>query len=81
MNNKRDKKALTNEIGEYTVDSCYTCDQGYETGIVKGYGNWVIVERYSTREEMEKGHEKWCEFCKQNPIECYSVQTGIIEQF
>jgi len=34
----------------------------------------VIVERYVTREKMEYGHKRWCEFCRSNPTEVYSVQ-------
>lgn len=62
------------KINDYTIDSCYTFDEGYETAIWYKENEMVIVERYSNKEEMKKGHKKWCDFCKDNPKEVYSVQ-------
>lgn len=63
------------------IDSCFTFDEGFETAIRKmGSENWVIVERYKNKEEMAKGHAKWCEFCKTEPEEIYSVQLCVIEK-
>jgi hypothetical protein len=68
-------------VGDYTLDSCDTVDQGFETAIWKNDNNIIIVERYENAELCREGHQKWCEFCKANPKEVYSVQTGEIEQF
>ena len=49
-----------NGIGVSTV---LTSDCGYETALLDGSGAHP-VERYETREEAIKGHEKWVEFAK-----------------
>lgn len=64
----------------YTVDSCDTVDKGFETAIWHENGDMVIVERYKTKELCSEGHNKWVEFCKTNPTEVYSVQTGETEK-
>ena len=70
---KSRKEALNTEVCGYVVDTCYTIDCGYETGIC--YDNrWIIVERYDSKEEAEAGHSKWVEACKLKPKEFYSVQ-------
>ena len=68
-------------VGEYTIDTCYTLDCGYETGIVKGSGHWIIVQRYETRELAEKGHAVWMAMCAAEPKGAYSVQFDIYERF
>lgn len=65
---------LRDMIQGYTIDSCDTFDEGYETAIWYENNKMVIVERYDTREEMKNGHKRWCEFCKTNPNEVFSVQ-------
>lgn len=72
---------LHTNINNYTIDSCYTFDEGYETAIWKGNNSIIVVERYSNIEEMQKGHKKWCEFCKTNPKKAYSVQEDIMINF
>lgn len=57
-------KTITTKIDDYVIDSLYTFDNGFETAIKKGNSNWAVAESYKTREEMEKGHKKWCEICK-----------------
>jgi hypothetical protein len=54
---------------------------GYETAIWKGKGDVIVVERYISKEEMAEGHKKWCDFCKENPKEVYSLDLDIMEQF
>lgn len=71
---------LNTNIKNYTIDSCWTFDAGYETGIKKKGGEWVIVERYQTFEEMKVGHDKWCKFCETEPTEVYSVQSDEMEE-
>lgn len=73
--------ALTDEINGYTVDTCDTPDQGYETGICKGDGSWIISERYDDSESAKVGHAKWCEFVKTSPVEVYSVQLEETVEF
>ena len=49
-----------------TVDTAFVADMRcFETGIKKGY--WHIVERYSTEESAEMGHNKWVKEIKENP--------------
>ena len=70
-------------VGNYTVDTCFTVDQGYETTIWKTNNSWnmIVVQRYETREEAVEGHALWIEYCKLFPIGAYSVQTERIELF
>ena len=76
MNNDYSKadKAGHDIVGDYTIDTCDTMDQGYETAMWKGDGDIIIVERYPNKERAEAGHTKWCEFAKTNPEHVYSVQ-------
>ena len=76
MNNDYSKadKVGNDIIGDYTIDTCYTVDQGYETAMWKGDGDIIIVERYPNKMRAEIGHSKWCEFAKTNPKFVYSVQ-------
>lgn len=67
-------------VGNYIIDTCYTFDCGYETGIKRNNGHWVIVEYFANAEKAKEGHQKWCDFCKNNPTEVYSVQTNEIER-
>lgn len=77
MNNDYSKadKVGHDVIGDYTIDTCDTMDQGYETAMWKGDGDIIIVERYPDKERAEAGHTKWCEFAKTNPEHVYSVQV------
>lgn len=70
---KENGEVLRSEVGNYTIDSCYTFDCGYETAIWYEPNHIVIVEYYDSKEDMATGHKKWCEFCKNNPKEVYSV--------
>ena len=77
MNNDYSKadKVGNDVIGDYTIDTCDTIDQGYETAIWKDNGDIIIVERYPNKMRAEIGHSKWCEFAKTNPKFVYSVQV------
>jgi hypothetical protein len=68
-------------VGEYTVDTCDTIDAGYETGVWRNSGDVIVVEYYTDENEASVGHEKWCDFVKNNPLEVYSVQTEENEKF
>ena len=53
------------QVDDYTIDTCLTADQGYETAVWVADHNMVIVARYATREEAVLGHPmykhgSWC---------------------
>ena len=75
------EKIGTDIVGDYTIDTCDTIDQGWETAVWKGENPMIIVDRYKTKEEAVKGHENWIEVCKLNPVQAWSVQTGRYENF
>ena len=77
MNNDYSKadKVGNDIIGDYTIDTCDTVDQGYETAMWKDDGDIIIVERYPNKMRAEIGHSKWCEFAKTNPKFVYSIQV------
>ena len=83
MNNDYSKadKVGHDVIGDYTIDTCDTVDQGYETAIWKDDGDIIIVERYPNKMRAEVGHSKWCEFAKTNPKFVYSVQLDEFVNF
>ena len=68
------KSAITDKVGEITIDTCIGFDTGiWETGINKD-GQWYIVEQYGEEEygdEKEEvarvGHAKWVNAIKSNP--------------
>lgn len=68
-------------IGNYTIDTSDTVDQGYETAMWKDDGDIIIVERYPNKMRAEVGHSKWCEFAKTNPKFVYSVQLDEFVNF
>ena len=68
-------------IGDYTIDTCDTVDQGYETAMWKDDGDIIIVERYPNKMRAEVGHSQWCEFAKTNPKFVYSVQLDEFVNF
>lgn len=77
-----DRDVVGNDhVGDYTIDTCDTCDQGYETAIWDSHEYLIIVERYPDRDAAEKGHVKWCKFCESKPEKAYSVQTDRYEYF
>ena len=83
MNNDYSKadKVGRDVIGDYTIDTCDTVDQGYETAMWKDDGDIIIVERYPNKMRAEVGHSKWCEFAKTNPKFVYSVQLDEFVNF
>ena len=83
MNNDYSKadKVGNDIIGNYTIDTSDTVDQGYETAMWKDDGDIIIVERYPNKMRAEIGHSKWCEFAKTNPKFVYSVQLDEFVNF
>lgn len=47
------------DVKGLTVSTVNSCDLGYETAIIDKNGTYP-VERYETRDEAGRGHEKWC---------------------
>lgn len=68
-------------VGDYTIDTCYTIDQGWETAVWKGSNPMIIVGRYASKEDAQEGHENWREACKLNPSSAWSVQMECYENF
>ena len=62
------------QVDDYTIDTCLTADQGYETAVWMADHDMVIVARYATREEAVLGHYEWTRRCKNHPSSAYSVQ-------
>lgn len=79
--NYNTRKVKRDKVGDYTIDTAYTSDYGYETAIWKFNNLMIIVERYDSKKESKIGHEKWCEFCKNNPKKAYSVQLDKMVKF
>lgn len=68
-------------VGDYTIDTCYTIDQGWETAVWKSSNPMIIVGRYASKEDAQEGHENWREICKRNPSSAWSVQMECYENF
>ena len=68
-------------VGDYTIDTCYTIDQGWETAVWKGSNPMIIVGRYASKKDAQEGHENWREICKRNPSSAWSVQMECYENF
>lgn len=75
------EKVGRNTVGEYTIDTCYTIDQGWETAVWKNNGDIIIVARYASKESALEGHNDWVAACALNPTEVWSVQTEQYETF
>ena len=57
----------------FMVDTCAVTDgsQPFETAVSHpeyGYGTWVIVEAYDTKEEAQAGHDKWVGLMTNEPL-------------
>lgn len=69
-------------VNNYTIDTCYTNDCGWETAVWYMDYPMVIVGRYPDKETAEQGHANWVDTCRtNNPTHAYSIQTGFIEPF
>ena len=74
------EKVGRDEVNGYTIDTCYTIDQGWETAVWYENYNMIIVARYETKEQAQQGHDAWVETCTTNcPTHAYSVQTERLE--
>ena len=79
--NNRSEVISRDIVGDYTIDTCYTIDQGWETAVWKGSNPMIIVGRYASKEDAQEGHENWREICKLNPSTAWSVQMECYENF
>ena len=75
------EKVGRDTVGEYTIDTCYTLDQGWETAVWKGSNDMIIVARYPDKESAQEGHEDWVAACALNPTGAGSVQCDEYEEF
>ena len=70
------------EVNNYTIDTCYTLDCGWETAV--WYMNYpmIIVALYPDKEMATQVHNEWVDSCTTNcPTHAFSVQTERIESF
>ena len=72
--NYESRKVDRTVINDYTIDTTYTSDYGYETAIWEKDSDIAIVERYEDKSEAIEGHNKWVEFCKTNPSKVWNIQ-------
>ena len=69
------------QVDDYTIDTCLTADQGYETAVWVADHNMVIVARYATREEAVLGHREWVNRCKSLPVLLIAFSLSAIFYF
>ena len=79
--NNRGEVVGRDTVNDYTIDTCYTIDQGWETAVWKGSNPMIIVGRYASKEDAQEGHENWREICKLNPSSAWSVQMECYKNF
>ena len=77
----RGEEVGRDEVNNYTIDTCYTVDQGWETAVWKDDNSMLIVGRYPSREDAEEGHKTWCEVCQLEPSQAWDVQMEEIMSF
>ncbi len=82
------RKVDNTVIKNCTVDTCSVNDgsQPFETGIQHPEyhdGKWVIVEAYDTKEDAQKGHDKWVKImsAKKLPAKLVDCCNAEIAQF
>lgn len=61
--NYEDRKVGKAEINGLIVSTAFSSDEGYETAL-NDINGWHPVERYESKEDSQKGHEKWCKKAK-----------------
>lgn len=69
------------QVDDYTIDTCLTADQGYETAVWVADHNMVIVARYATREEAVLGHREWLIDVKAIPVLLIAFSLSAIFYF
>lgn len=81
LNTLKSKNSYNDSVNNYTIDTCYTLDCGWETGISYDKNPWIIVAYYPDEEKAKAGHALWCAICYSNPTQAFSVQTKRYESF
>jgi hypothetical protein len=90
MRDNYDSRKVDNTVldGSTTIDTCYVNDgsKPYETGISSpkyNHGMWVIVENYNTKEDAQKGHNKWVGImsCDKLPEKLVDCNNSMVQQF
>ncbi len=71
--NHEERVVAHHEKGGLMVDTCAVTDsrQPYETAVSHpsyNEGKWVIVELYPSKEDAQKGHDRWVEQMTTNPL-------------
>lgn len=76
------EKVGRDEVNNYTIDTCYTMDCGWETAVWYMDYPMIIVARYENKEQAQQGHKAWVDTCTTNcPTHAFSVQTERLEPF
>ena len=85
MGNYEERKVDRYETEDLIVDTCAVNDSAepYETAIehpAYNNGKWVVVEMYDSKEEAQRGHDKWVKLmtAKELPTELKDVSTAEI---
>jgi len=65
------------EVNGLKVSTVNTHDMGFETAILDKNGAYC-VQRYETKDQAEKGHQKWINMCKDGLTEIVEIGYGDI---
>ena len=81
MGNYEDRKVDRFENEDMSIDTCSVTDgdHPYETAVKHfQYHNndWVVVQSYDTKEEAQKGHDKWIEIMTSDNLPEYLRDCG-----
>jgi hypothetical protein len=86
--NYEDRKVANFVDDDFTIDTCSVSDgrKNYETAVMHILYNdnkWIIVEAYDTKEEAQKGHDKWVKIMssKELPKSLKDCQNAEISEF
>ncbi len=69
---------MNSQVGEYTVDTCYTYDDGWETAVWRDEGRIIVVDYYRNEFAAKLGHKKWVDFMETCPQKVFSVQLEMM---
>ena len=86
VGNYEDRKVALHEDEELAISTALVigCEKPYETAV--GHpdyngGEWVIVEKYNTKEQAQRGHDRWVERMTREPlpfqlVDCQNSQAS-----
>ena len=81
VGNYESRKVDNTEVNNAVIDTVRITDSvhNYETGVTHPAFNdnaWIIVEEYDTKEQAQKGHDKWVkEFTDKLPKTIKDIST------